>query len=92
MVRSDSAGCTAGFVDGCRSRNIGFAVVARRKTAVSAAVAVANTDNDRWVPALNQDGTPAQPIHQDERRRQGGHGMRGHRPGRPCPPGRKGPG
>ena len=31
MVRSDSAGCTAGFVDGCRSRNIGFAVVARRK-------------------------------------------------------------
>ena len=42
MVRSDSAGCTAGFVDGCRSRNIGFAVVARRKTAVSAAVAVAN--------------------------------------------------
>ena len=66
MVRSDSAGCTAGFVDGCRSRNIGFAVVARRKTAVSAAVAVANTDNDRWVPALNQDGTPAQPIHQDD--------------------------
>ena len=66
MVRSDSAGCTAGFVDGCRSRNIGFAVVARRITAVSAAVAVANTDNDRWVPALNQDGTPAQPIHQDD--------------------------
>ena len=65
-VRSDSAGCTAGLVDGCRSRNIGFAVVARRKTAVSAAVAVANTDNDRWVPALNQDGTPAQPIHQDD--------------------------
>ena len=64
MVRSDSAGCTAGLVDGCRSRNIGFAVVARRKTAVSAAVA--NTDNDRWVPALNQDGTPAQPIHQDD--------------------------
>ena len=83
MVRSDSAGCTAGFVDGCRSRNIGFAVVARRKTAVSAAVAVANTDNDRWVPALNQDGTPAQPIPPRRRRRQGGHGMRGHRPGRP---------
>ena len=29
-------------------------------------MAVANTDNDRWVPALNQDGTPAQPIHQDD--------------------------
>ena len=43
MVRSDSAGCTAGLVDGCRSRNIGFAVVARRKTAVSAAVGVLNT-------------------------------------------------
>ncbi len=61
VVRSDSAGCSAGFVNGCRSRNIGFQVVARRKTAVSAAVAAANSDDDRWVRALDQDGTPAAP-------------------------------
>ncbi len=59
VVRSDSAGCSAGFVDGCRSRNIGFGVVARRKAAVSAAVAAASTDDDRWVRALDQDGAPA---------------------------------
>lgn len=61
VARSDSAGCSAGFVDGCRERNIGFAVVARRKTAVSAAVAAANTDDDRWLRALDQDGTEAAP-------------------------------
>lgn len=61
VARSDSAGCSAGFVDGCRDRNIGFQVVARRKTAVSAAVAAANHDTDRWVPALRADGTAAEP-------------------------------
>jgi hypothetical protein len=57
LVRSDSAGASRGFVEGCRNRNIGFQVVARRNAAISAAVAVANTDPDRWQPALNQDGT-----------------------------------
>ena len=28
VVRADSAGCTQGFVTGCRARNIGFAVAA----------------------------------------------------------------
>ena len=56
LARSDSAGCSAGFVDGCRERNIGFQVVARRKNAVSAAIAAANEDVDRWVPALRPDG------------------------------------
>jgi hypothetical protein len=31
VVRTDSAGCTQGFVWGCRARNIGFFVVARSK-------------------------------------------------------------
>ena len=67
MVRSDSAGCSAAFVNGCRSRNVGFQVVARRKAAISAAIAVANTDQDRWVEALNQDGTETQPDdHRDD--------------------------
>ena len=57
VARSDSAGCSAGFVNGCRDRNIGFQVVARRKAAVSAAVAAANDDTDRWVPALRADGS-----------------------------------
>ncbi len=59
VVRSDSAGCSVPFVDGARSRNIGFQVVARRKAAVSAAIAVANTESDRWVKALDQHGTAA---------------------------------
>lgn len=41
---------------GCRSRNVGSAVVARKKAAVSGAVAVANADDDRWVRALPQSG------------------------------------
>jgi hypothetical protein len=61
MVRSDSAGTSAGFVDGCRERNIGFQVVARRKTAVSGAVAAANEDPHRWTAALDQDGTETEP-------------------------------
>ena len=44
-------------MDGCRDRNIGFQVVARRTSAVSAAVAAANDDTDRWVPALRADGS-----------------------------------
>ena len=47
LARSDSAGCSAGFVDGCRERNIGFQVVARRKNAVSAAIAAANKESLR---------------------------------------------
>ena len=48
VVRADSAGCTAGFVAGCRARNIGFAVVARSRT-------YTEPDN-RWVPARRQNG------------------------------------
>lgn len=61
LVRSDSAGASKGFITGCRDRHVGFQVVARRNAAISAAVAVANADVDRWQPALNQDGNPPQP-------------------------------
>jgi len=57
VVRSDSAGGTQVFVDGLRRRNIGFQVVARRQTAVSAAIAAANEDPQRWEPSVKQDGT-----------------------------------
>jgi hypothetical protein len=61
VVRSDSAGASKPFVEGCRDRNIGFQVVARKNAAISGAIAVANADSDRWQPALDQDGTPAEP-------------------------------
>jgi len=57
VVRSDSAGGTHVFVAGLRRRNIGFQVVARRQTAVAAAITTANEDPDRWETALHQDGT-----------------------------------
>jgi len=59
VVRSDSAGGTKVFAAGLRRRNIGFQVVARRQTAVSAAITAANEDPDRWEPALKQDGEKA---------------------------------
>ena len=62
VVRSDSAGGTKVFAAGCRDRNIGFQVVARRQTAVSAAIAVANQDPHRWETALDQDGTETEQV------------------------------
>jgi len=58
VVRTDSAGCTHGFVDGCRARNIGFAVVARSNAQVTAAISRTFTETDpgRWLPARRQDG------------------------------------
>jgi len=59
VVRSDSAGGTKVFAAGLRERNIGFQVVARRQSAVSAAITAANEDRDRWETALKQHGEEA---------------------------------
>jgi len=59
VVRSDSAGGTKVFAAGLRKRNIGFQVIARRQTAVSAAITAANEDPGRWETALKQDGDQA---------------------------------
>jgi len=58
VVRTDSAGCTHGFVAGCRDRNIGFAVVARSNKQVAAAISRTYTETatSRWEPARRQDG------------------------------------
>ena len=56
MGRADSAGCTAGFVNGCRDRNIGFAVVARRSTQIHAALLAILVEDQAWAPALTQTG------------------------------------
>jgi hypothetical protein len=55
VVRTDSAGCTSGFVDGCRARNIGFAVVARRNAQIHSAI-LHTIGDDAWTPALTQGG------------------------------------
>lgn len=58
MVRSDSAGASAAFVNGLSVRNCGFQIVAARRQAVSAAVEAAISDPDRWQSALKPDGQP----------------------------------
>jgi hypothetical protein len=55
-VRTDSAGCSRGFVWGCRARNVGFSVVARTNDRVHAAISKVLADDDRWSAALAQDG------------------------------------
>jgi hypothetical protein len=56
MVRADSAGATRGFVHGCRLRNIGFAVVARKNARIHAAISKIADDDDRWTAAVTQAG------------------------------------
>jgi hypothetical protein len=56
VVRADSAGCTDGFVWGCRRRNIGFAVAARRTARVHAAISRVAYDENAWTPAVTQAG------------------------------------
>src|SRR5205085_3549536 len=55
-VRADSAGATRGFVWGCRVRNVGFAVVARKNTRIHGAISKIHLDDDRWTAALTQAG------------------------------------
>jgi len=55
QVRVDSAGCTD-FVRHARARNVGFAVVARSNASIHAAISRIAFDDDRWQPALRQDG------------------------------------
>ena len=56
VIRSDSAGCTEGFLAACRARNIGFSVVARRNAQVEAAIFDAIGLEELWAPAIRQDG------------------------------------
>jgi Transposase DDE domain group 1 len=58
VVRTDSAGCTRGFVWGCRDRNIGFAVLARSSKDIAAAISRTYIEcgPTRWAPARRQNG------------------------------------
>ena len=63
QVRTDSAGCSTRFAVGCRSRNIGFAVVARTNTSIHKGISRVQHDNSRWQPAQRRTGDPAQRSH-----------------------------
>ena len=65
QVRTDSAGCTHGFIAGCRERNIGFAVIARANASIHAAISRIHVhDPDRrWQPARRRTGDPAVRSH-----------------------------
>ena len=56
LVRTDSAGCTQGFVAGCRERNIGFCVVARTNASLQGAIFDAVGIEECWQPAVTQVG------------------------------------
>ncbi len=58
VVRTDSAGCTHGFVWAARARNIGFFVVARSNAQVHSAIFDTVGLEEIWEPALQQDGSP----------------------------------
>ena len=56
VVRADSAGCTEGFLAGCRARNVNFFVTARSNPQVTAAVCDAIGIEGVWEPARTQAG------------------------------------
>jgi hypothetical protein len=56
VVRSDSAGCSEGFLSGCRERNVTFSVVARRNAQIEAAIFDAVGLDEVWTAAIDQDG------------------------------------
>jgi hypothetical protein len=55
IARADSAGCSHGFLDACRTRHVRF-VVGHRLTAEIAQILVA-APKRRWTPAVSPDGT-----------------------------------
>lgn len=56
VVRADSAGGSARLAGQFRSRNIGFAVVARKNTRIHGAICAAIDQPQRWEPARTQAG------------------------------------
>ncbi len=63
QVRTDSAGCSTRFAIGCRSRNIGFALVARSNASIHKGISRIQHDNSRWQPARRRNGDSALRSH-----------------------------
>jgi hypothetical protein len=56
VVRTDSAGCTRAFIDGCRERHVRFMVVARTNAQVEGAIFDTIGMDELWEPARTQGG------------------------------------
>jgi hypothetical protein len=56
LVRTDTAGATHGFVDGCRARDVRFSIGLPVDQRVRDALLLAQEED--WVPAIETDGTP----------------------------------
>lgn len=62
VVRTDSAGCSEGFVQACRDRNVRFVISARSNPAIQGAVFDAE-GVDVWHQAIGQNGRPIDDGH-----------------------------
>ncbi len=62
-LRTDSAGCSTRIAHGCRDRNVTFFAVARESTQITAAIAAARVDPDRWQPAIGRPGQRRERSH-----------------------------
>jgi hypothetical protein len=56
VVRTDSAGCTAGFLAACRERNVSFLVTARTNAQLVSAGYETSVIEDLWHQAVTTDG------------------------------------
>jgi hypothetical protein len=57
VMRTDSAGSSAGFVSALRRRNIAFMTVAATTADIASAIFDAEGIDEAWLPALEKDGT-----------------------------------
>jgi hypothetical protein len=56
VMRTDSAGSTAGFIGALRRRNISFMTVAATNVDIASAIMDAEAVNEAWLPAIGKDG------------------------------------
>jgi len=57
IVRADSAGCTTGFLEACRERNVSFFVTVRANAQLESAIYETSVIDSMWTPSVTQDGT-----------------------------------
>ena len=57
IVRADSAGCTTGFLEACRERNVSFFVTVRANAQLESAIHETSVVDSMWTPSVTQDGT-----------------------------------
>ena len=56
IARADGAGCTSGFLNACRERNVQFSVTVRSNAQLSTAISKVSTNKRVWRRALTQKG------------------------------------